>query len=519
MRFGLSVFVAAAAAGCVMFVSSARAQWSTDASVNLPIADRINEQTQDKIVPTADGGAYISWFDNSAGGYDVYLQRIDAAGNELWPHNGILIADRSFSSTQDYDLDVDSEGNALIAFRDDRTAATPQITANRIDPDGNLLWGTLGVDLTFGDTSFVASPKIVATSDGNVVVAWTHASNTRLQKLNSSGVAQWMPEVNLFTVGSSFGASDLDASDNGSVIISLVRGFMGATYWTQKIDTNGVQLWGGGAPIQLTTIALQTANFPQFVTDGAGGAVYGWYGSSPLQCYMQRVNSAGTILFQPNGVVASTNALQRRVSPSVAFNVSTGETFLFYTETNSTQSMQAAAGQKFDAAGNRMWSDSGKLLQGLSTNARPFVNCMDFEDGAVAIWVDSAGFGQDQLLASRVDTNGDPVWGTPIVTLASQSNSKSRVVEALSADGFVIAGWADNRSGDNDIFIQNISADGELGPIAIPGDLAKPFGVVDVFDLFVLLDNWGTDGPGADLAPPLDVVDVFDLFVLLDNWG
>ena len=52
-----------------------------------------------------------------------------------------------------------------------------------------------------------------------------------------------------------------------------------------------------------------------------------------------------------------------------------------------------------------------------------------------------------------------------------------------------------------------------------PGDLAEPYGQVDAFDLFLLLDNWNADGPGADLAPPLDVVDVFDLFVLLDNWG
>lgn len=54
------------------------AQWSSDASQNLVIADRSGEQTQAKIVATSDGGCYISWFDNHAGGYDVYLQRLDA---------------------------------------------------------------------------------------------------------------------------------------------------------------------------------------------------------------------------------------------------------------------------------------------------------------------------------------------------------------------------------------------------------------------------------------------------------
>lgn len=52
-----------------------------------------------------------------------------------------------------------------------------------------------------------------------------------------------------------------------------------------------------------------------------------------------------------------------------------------------------------------------------------------------------------------------------------------------------------------------------------PADLANDDGLVDVFDLFVLLNNWGTGGPGASLAAPNSTVDVFDLFALLGAWG
>lgn len=51
-----------------------------------------------------------------------------------------------------------------------------------------------------------------------------------------------------------------------------------------------------------------------------------------------------------------------------------------------------------------------------------------------------------------------------------------------------------------------------------PADLARD-GVIDVFDLFVLLSNWGTDGDGAVMALPRNTVDVFDLFKLLSAWG
>lgn len=50
-----------------------------------------------------------------------------------------------------------------------------------------------------------------------------------------------------------------------------------------------------------------------------------------------------------------------------------------------------------------------------------------------------------------------------------------------------------------------------------------PDGQVNVFDLFVLLSNWDTDGPGDitdnNYGPPDGVVNVYDLFALLSSWG
>ena len=99
--------------------SIAAGQWSDDPASNLAVSDAAADQVQPMIAPTADGGCYISWFDSIANGFDVRLQRLDAAGNELWPHGGVLVIDRGFSSTQAYGLDVDAAGNALVTARDD----------------------------------------------------------------------------------------------------------------------------------------------------------------------------------------------------------------------------------------------------------------------------------------------------------------------------------------------------------------------------------------------------------------
>src|SRR5688572_25343785 len=101
--------------------TSVIAQWSHNPSVNLGISVGGSDQAQPKIVPTADGGCYVSWLDGIGTGWDTRLQRLDARGFKLWPDPGVLVADTAFSSTEDYGIDVDADGNAIIAYRDNST--------------------------------------------------------------------------------------------------------------------------------------------------------------------------------------------------------------------------------------------------------------------------------------------------------------------------------------------------------------------------------------------------------------
>jgi hypothetical protein len=73
------------------------------------------EQPVVKIATRDDGGCFVSWFDNRNSGYDVYMQRLDATGNAMWQTHGILIADRSYSSTLDFDLAVDADGTVGVS--------------------------------------------------------------------------------------------------------------------------------------------------------------------------------------------------------------------------------------------------------------------------------------------------------------------------------------------------------------------------------------------------------------------
>jgi hypothetical protein len=456
-----------------MAAGLAQAQWPDDPTANLAIADLSGEQTQAKIRATPDGGAYVSWFDNSTGGYDVALQRLDADGNELWTHNGVLIADRGFSSTQDYDLDIDTSGNALLTFRDDRGGGT-QITATKVSPAGAQLWGATGVQLTTG-ADFVAAPKIAGTTDGQVVVAWTNNSDVRLQKLDADGIVQWGAGVTIPAIGGdSTSASDMDASDAGGVIISMVRGFMAPKWlYAQKYSSAGTPQWGLLPLAVFDGGALQTANFPQFVPDGNGGAAFAWYSvDSGLQCHAQWVQADRTQAFGHNGVTVST-APASRTQPAVSFNAATSETFVFWREETGGPSPEFGVyGQKLGPTGARLWGTGGVEVEPLSTTELVQVTQTATGNGAEVLWVETLAFAQQLVHASRLNNDGTFQWSPQSTSVSSVISSKSRLTVASTSDDAVLAVWSDGRNDVNDVYGQRIAPDGTLGNGSVPGSIS-----------------------------------------------
>ena len=453
----------------LLVASISHAQWSSDPAVNLPVADAAGTQVQPKVAPTSDGGCYVSWFDG-AGGYDLHLQKSDSAGYEVFAHNGVLVANRGFSSTQDYGLDVDASGNALLVFRDDRLSGI-QITASKVSPTGTLLWGASGVQLT-STTAYVAAPKIAGTSDGGVVVAWTQDSTVRLQKLAADGSQVWGADVVLSTLIGSYSASDLH--DAGTDVILSIVHLTGDFYSPKhlkayKYDGWGVNVWGPVAVFDGGS--LQFGNYPTFVPDGTGGAVFSWYDTaSQLQCYAQHLLADGSAAFPHNGSAASTNMTRVRVSPSVAFSPSTGETFLFWEEKNSSQSESGVYGQKFDSVGGRQWTDDGVVVVPVGSDENTQVRCLTEGSGAFVFWVQSVGFAQDRLYGARLDGAG--AIDVARFDVASTPNDKSSLVADRSTAGFSILAWKDDRNDTGDIFAQNVNSDGSLGTpwVGVAGD-------------------------------------------------
>lgn len=469
------------AAACILG-PAAQAQWTNSpASANV-LAAVPGEQNQAKIRPTQDGGCYVSWFDNRIGGYDVYLQRLDWRGVPQWAPNGLLIADRGFSSTVDYDLTVDAAGNALVTFNDDRPGSN-QITVNKVDPAGNMLFGPLGIVVTTG-TGGKNNPKVAALSDGNIMIGWSESPGFKLQKLDPNGLFLG-GILTVSEAGRTVTLSDMKASDNASVICLWIRpfntNFQSSKYlYAQKYDAALLPQWPvtpgsaavvvygpTGSPYGSQGGSVQNGYFPTFVSDDHGGAVFGWYeNAGPRNAYIQHVLADGRQKFALNGVPNTVSGGTRmRISAALAYNRWRGEYFLSSTESQvSPQGNYGVIVQKYDDAGVIQWGSGGTNIVDPAPTGQPsFVGCDLNGDGCTVIGENITGT-TGIIFGGGVDSNGTVLWGNPLpVLMDSVIDGKARLTTSNSFAGFTMGAWASGPSGNNDMWSNRLNFDGSMG--------------------------------------------------------
>ncbi len=472
-------FFIASITGVLIINSPLFAQWSSNTNVNLSVCDVTGEQALTKIVACPDGGCYISWFDHRGSSYAVYLQKLNSLGVKQFAADGLLVSDNpQNSSLVDYDLISDDNNNAIIAFTDIRNG--PQINpfAYKISPTGTMLWGANGVTLSDSVNSFQPNPKIVKTTDGNFVFVWRIGSGPikiAMQKLNSAGVKQWGTSPILISSGTTenYDWPSEVVSDNGNIILYWC-GYTGsfispANYklYAQKISSSGARVWNSTQDTVYSLGRVSGFYTPLVFSDGSNGAIFVWqddrFATNQTNSYVHRINSAGTFLFPVNGSAVSGTSGMLRFAPAASLISSTQETFVFWQEKNTSQSLIGVYGQKFSSTGTRLWNDAGVAFKPLDGNS--FSSLVSYtKDTNVFVYYLELGSGSNGLIkAFKTGPSSAFGWGGSIITPGSLLSSKTRMSAALSPGGMSMLSWQDGRNDGGGIYAQNINLDGTFG--------------------------------------------------------
>jgi hypothetical protein len=455
-------------------------QWSSNPAQNLQVCDVTGAQELPKIVLTSDGGCYISWFDNRSGSYAVYLQRLNELGIKQFAEDGLLISNNSQStSLVDYALEVDDSSNAIIVFTDTRNGSQINPFAYKVSPSGNFLWGNNGVQLSNEFSVYQPNPKAAVTSDNAVVFTWIYSSTPNkiaFQKLSPGGEKLWGADPILLSgsTGENFTYPAVVRSDNNAVI-ALWSGYTGTfinpgnyRLYTQKFSSTGIPVWNATQDTVYSLGRVSGFFVPKLISDKNNGALYVWQDdrdNNNLQSsFVQHYNSAGAMQFPLNGAEGSVNPATHKFDAWASYMNATGETYMFWKEANSLQSLFGTYGQKLSSDGTRQWTGNGKEFYPLNQNSIITTLTLTM-DTSVYVYFNEGlfGSGNNILNSFKCDRSGNFLWSGNIIVPASSVGSKSRLGAVINQDGMSILTWSDGRQDGGGIYAQNINADGSFG--------------------------------------------------------
>jgi hypothetical protein len=221
-----------------------------------------------KIAPDDSGGTIIVWqhyLSPPPGQVYLYAQKLDANGDPQWTADGVSLC--SFNVDMGgfpdglHEIAPDGFGGAIVVFNDNPWGDS-QIYAQRVDANGNLLWGTNGVDVRNIAGSAGVNPHIASDGSGGAIITWEDFRNGDPVTGNGWGV------------------------------------------YAQRVDASGNPQWTANG-ITVCNIAGGNSQIPRIASDGSGGAIITWidFRSGSSKVYTQRVDASGNLQWAANGVL------------------------------------------------------------------------------------------------------------------------------------------------------------------------------------------------------------------------
>jgi len=141
----------------------------------IPVCAAIQDQKAPSLALDDFGNAIIAWLDKRDGRDDIYAQKMGSNGVPAWTSNGIMInmgppaTGFTWSIPQ---IAFDGAGGAIIAWQEGLGTATSwDIFAQRVAPDGNLLWPDTGV-VVCGAIDGQYYPQLIPNGEGGAILTW-----------------------------------------------------------------------------------------------------------------------------------------------------------------------------------------------------------------------------------------------------------------------------------------------------------------------------------------------------------
>lgn len=310
-----------------------------------------------------------------------------------------------------------------------------------------------------------AGGAIITWQDGrNIDISSYNITDIYAQRIDAAGVVQWTSDgVPICT--------DTMRQDNPKIISDGVGGAImtwednrngNADIYAQRINGAGVVQWQtNGVPIHT---GAHTQWWPAIVSDGASGAIITWYdeeGFDSEDIYAQRINAAGVIQWTTDGVPICTEAGGQDYPTAVSDGIG-GAIITWTDERTGGNNIWDIYAQRINSTGVVQWTMNGiPICTAANPQSSPAI-ASDGGNGAIIIWTDQRNINDENIYAQLITGTGITQWAVDGVAISSATNSQDGPEIVSDGAGGAIVTWYDYRNGylNIDIYTQRINASG-----------------------------------------------------------
>jgi hypothetical protein len=201
---------------------------------------------------------------------------------------------------------------------------------------------------------------------------------------------------------------------------------------------------------------------PRIISDGRGGAIICWHderaGQNSFDIYAQRIDKDGFVRWTVNGIVVSA-AFYSQSKPEITTDDAGGAIISWTDNRNGDNDVYA---QRIDSSGTVLWTPDGVVVADDTTNQADPRIIPDGKHGIIVTWNAQTGNNPDMhIYAQRVDASGNLLWGKQVSICSAFIFQNSPCIASDGRGGAYIA-WAYYRSSQYDVYAQRVDSSGNV---------------------------------------------------------
>lgn len=426
----------------ILFSSYLLPQWSTDPNNNLIIATGWDPH----IVSDSAGGCYVTYNYESFYPQKLAVKRLDMYGYKPWGTKKQILGE--LPEQWQAEIVEDSEGGVIISYEDNEVIGTNYITrvrVQRVDSNGNFLWGQTGVRVNLTESNHGAQ-ELVPDGAGGCVIVWQNIDASYwMNRINSFGQREWGDAgiavgngnskwiirasdgnyyvqtgltvhrigregqiLNQYSVSLGYPVPD---PEGGIVLSGRVWNGMIPKLVAQRKDSIGNNLW------QEPYVEIADSLFVNTqlrIKNNGNYYYYGWSGRKngvDQVAQFQVLRSDGSILFD-NGSIALMNR-QSSLNSILTSNLSR-TIFVYWNDPNLPDSTIA---QLYDTLGNKLWDIDGVLV------GQPAIVSQKFTTDGRSGFIIGGTINEFTIVAQQVSKDGN--LGETITNIYFEENKET----------------------------------------------------------------------------------------------